>query len=176
MRGDVALRLRLLLRPSALAGLVAAGAGGAALVAAYLPWYQVAAHVEMHGEAQSRWVASLAGWQAQPWGWVVPLLALVAIVMGLAVALDRPPRLARDLQLLSGLGMGAAVAAGALLFPPVARFDVAGSRLRELAELAGRLPDDVAMSFSVRPGAGLWVTLLAAVVLVVAALAGRGRL
>lgn len=176
MRGDVALRLRLLLRPAGVAGIVTACAGGAALAAAYLPWYEVAAHVEMMGETQSRSVASLPGWQAHPWGWVVPLLALVAIAMGLSVALDRPPPFARDVQLAAGLGMGAAVAAGGLVFPSVARFDVAGSRLRELADLAGRLPTDVEMSFSVRPGLGLWVTLIAAVVLLAGTAVGRGRL
>ncbi len=173
MRGDVLLHLRVLRRPGGLVGMVAAAAGGAALVAAYLPWYEVAASVDMLGDRQSRPVATLAGWQAHPWGWVVPALALVALGVGIALAVDRPVPFTRDAELLAGLGLAATVAAGGLLFPPVTRFDVAGSRLRELAGLADRLPHDVQLTFSVRPGVGLWVTLAAATLLVVTAFAAR---
>jgi hypothetical protein len=175
VRGDALLYLRLARRASGLLGLVSAVAGAAALVAAYLPWYQVTASVEMLGGEQSRPVASLAGWEAHPWGWVVPALAVVALVAGVALALDRPVPCTRDVELAAGLGLAAAVTAGGLLFPPVSRFDVAGSRLRELAGLADRLPRDVELTFEVRAGAGLWVTLGAAAVLVVVAFAVRER-
>lgn len=171
MRGDVLLSLRVLRRPRGLLGVLAVGAALTALVAAHLPWYQVAARVEMLGEQQSRPVATLAGWQAHPWGWLVPALAVVAVVVGLALALDRPFPGTRDAQLGAGLGLAAAVVAGGLMFPPVSRFDVAGSRLRELAGLADRLPHDVELSFAVRPGVGLWLTLAGAAVLVVTAFA-----
>lgn len=173
MRGDVLLHLRILRRPRGLVGMVALASGGAALVAAYLPWYQVAARVEMLGGKQSRPVASLAGWEAHPWGWLVPTLAVVAIVVGGALALDRPVPFTRDASLAAGLGLAAAVAAGGMLFPPVSRFDVAGSRLRELAGLADRLPRDVELTFAVRPGIGLWITLGASALLVLAAFAAR---
>lgn len=173
MRGDALLYLRLLRRARGLLGVLSATAGAAALVAAYLPWYQVAASVDMLGGEQSRPVASLAGWQAHPWGWLVPALALVAVVVGVALAVDRPLPFTRDVELAAGLGLAAAVSAGGLLFPPVSRFDVAGSRLRELAGLADRLPEDVALTFAVRAGVGLWVTLAAAALLVVVAFAAR---
>lgn len=175
MRGDVLLNLRVLRRPRGLAGVMVAAAGATAFAAAYLPWYQVAAQVEMLGGRQSRPVATLAGWQAHPWGWLVPAFALVAVVVGSALAVDRPVPFTRDVALATGLGLAAAVGAGGLLFPPVSRFDVAGSRLRELADLAERLPRDVELTFSVRPGLGLWLTLAAAAVLVVTALAARDR-
>lgn len=169
MRGDVLLTLRLIRRRSGVVGAVAAVAGVAALIAAYLPWYEVAAEVEMLGASRARPVATLAGWQAHPWGWLVPALALIAVVVGVALATDRPLPFTRDANLAAGLGLASAVAAGGLLFPPVSRFDVAGSRLRELGGLAERLPNDIALTFSVRPGVGLWVTLGAATVLVAVA-------
>lgn len=173
MRGDALLYLRLLRRARGVLGVVSATAGVAALVAAYLPWYQVTATVDMLGGEQSRPVASLAGWQAHPWGWLVPALALVAVTIGILLALDRPVPFTRDVELAAGLGLAATVTAGGLLFPPVSRFDVAGSRLRELAGLADRLPADVELAFSVRAGVGLWVTLAAATILVAVAFGAR---
>lgn len=175
MRGDVLLTLRMMRRRSGLVGVVGAIAGVTALTAAYLPWYEVAAEVEMLGASRARPVATLAGWQAHPWGWLVPALALVAVVVGTALAADRPLPFTRDAHLAAGLGLATAVAAGGLLFPPVSRFDVAGSRLRELAGLSGRLPNDIALTFSVRPALGLWVTLGAATTLVAVALLIRDR-
>ena len=173
MRGDTALHLRLLRRPQGIVGSVTTAAGGCALVAAYLPWYEVAATVTMLGEHQSRRVATLAGWQAHPWGWLVPALAVIALGLGILVAFDRSPSWAPSVAVGTGVGLGATVAAGVVRFPAVARFDVAGSRLRELADLAGRLPRDVDLTFSVRPAAGLWVTLAAAALLLATAAATR---
>lgn len=173
MRGDLGLHLRLLSRPEAVAGLVAAVSGVTALASAYLPWYQVAATLELLGASQGRPVATLAGWQAHPWGWVVPVLAVVAVVAGLAAAVDRPLPIGPDVVLGAGIGLAASVVAGGLLFPQVARFDVAGSRLRELAALSGRLPADVDLSFAVRPAMGLWLTLAAAALLVASSFASR---
>lgn len=167
MRGDVALSLRLLARPDALGGLIAAISGCVALASAYLPWYEVAATLDLLGVTDARGVANLAGWQAHPWGFLVPLLSLVAIVAGIATAVDRPLPIRRDIVLYSGLGLAATVIAGGLLFPTVSRFDVAGSRLRELAALSGRLPEDVDLSFAVRPAVGLWLTLAASALLVI---------
>lgn len=171
VRGDLALRLRMVVRPSGVVGLVVAVAGMTAFAAAYLPWYEVTATVDLLGTSQQRSVASLAGWQAHPWGWLVPMLALVVGVAGAMLAVDRPapPRT----MLVGGCGLALTVAAGGLLFPPVARFDVAGSRLRELAALSGRLPADVELAFAVRPGTGMWLTLAAAALVVVAALVSR---
>lgn len=173
MRGDARLHVRMLIRPSGLLGAAVALAGLLAAVAAYLPWYEVAARVTVPGTEGSRAVASLAGWQAHPWGWLLPTLGLVAAVVGGAVAVDRPLARTRDLALAVGLGLAAVVAVSGLVFPPVSRFDVAGSRLRELAGLAERLPTDVELTFTVRPAMGLWLTLAAAAVVVAGAIAAR---
>lgn len=173
MRGDATLEAKLLLRGSGIAGLAVACAGVLAMTAAYQPWYVVVARLAMLEHDQDRVVAELAGWQAHPWGWVVPALGLAAVVLGLGVALDRPVARARDLLLLAAVGLGMTVLAGALARPPVGRFDVAGSRLRELAELADRLPEGVALTFAVRPALGLWMALVAAGAIVVATLSAR---
>lgn len=171
MRGDLALRLRLLVRPHGVVGLVAAVAGAIAFASAYLPWYDVTATVDMLGTSQRTAVASLPGWQAHPWGWLVPMLGIVVLVAGVLLAVDRPapPRT----LLVSGCGLGLTVMAGGLLFPPVARFDVAESRLRELMELSGRLPEDIQLVFDVRPATGLWLTLAAGTLVVAAAIVAR---
>lgn len=174
MRGDLSLRLHLFLRPAGILGLVAAVSGGAAVAAAYLPWYRVTATMEVLGTTQDTAVAHLAGWQAHPWGWVVAALGLAAVAAGIGVAIDRP--LPGPILLASGFGLGIAVALGGLLFPPVSRFDMAGSRLRELVDLSGRLPDDLSLWFEVRPAAGLWVALAAGVLLLVTAIIVRDRL
>lgn len=172
-RPDLWTNLRLLLRPQGAVGVIGTVASLAALGAAYLPWYEVAAGVELLDVRQSRAVATLAGWQAQPWSWVVPALALVALVVSLAVAVDRPPRPAGDLQIGAGIGLALAAGASAMLFPATSRFDVAGSRLRELTLLAERLPDGVAVDFQVQAASGLWVTLGAAALLVAVGMASR---
>lgn len=171
MRGDLSLRLHLLVRPSGIVGLVGAVAGCTAFAGAYLPWYDVTATVDLLGTEQQRAVASLAGWQAHPWGWLVPAFGLVTVVAGVMLAVDHPapPRT----MLVGGCGLALTVVAGGLLFPPVSRFDVAGSRLRELAALSGRLPEDVSLVFDVRPSAGMWLTLAAGALVVIAAMASR---
>ncbi len=172
-RGDLLVELRLLIRPKGVVGLVGAIAGTTAFAASYLAWYEVRARVDMLGGSQSRGVADLAGWQAHPWGWAVPALAIIAVVVGLAIAFDRPPPAAGKLLIGTGLGLATVAGASALLFPPVSRFDVAGTRLRELAGLAGRLPSDVELSFTVSPSVGLWLALGAAALLVAAGFAER---
>ena len=171
MRGDLSLRMHLLVRPAGVVGLVGAVAGVVAFAAAYLPWYAVTATVDLLGTSQQQAVASLAGWQAHPWGWLVPALGLVVVAAGVLLAVDRPapPRT----MLVGGCGLALTVVAGGVLFPPVDRFDVAGSRLRELAALSGRLPEDIVLTFDVRPAIGLWLTLAAGALVFVAALVSR---
>jgi len=173
MRGDLALDARLALRAEGLVGLLAAIGGGVAAMAAYLPWYEVTASVAALGRTESGPAATLAGWQAHPWGWVVPTAAGVAVVVGLSWAIDRPVPRADDVLLAAGVALSLAVAAAGLWFPPVSRFDVAGSRLRDMTELVDRLPSDVDMSFVVHPGAGLWASLGAALVVILAGVTVR---
>lgn len=165
MRGDALLAARLLLRPRGLAGLLAVTAGGAALASVYLPWHRVAADVVLLGRTETEPVAALAGWQAHPWNWVVPVCAVAAIAAGAGLALDHVVPHTRALLAAAGGGLAVAVAVAAVRPPPVARFDVAGSRLRELAGVAERLPEDVDLAFSVQAGTGLWLALAAAALL-----------
>lgn len=169
MRGDWPLRLRLLVRPAAVVGLVGAVAGMAAVAATYMPWYAVTARVGMLGTSQARAVAALPAWQAHPWGWLVAAFGALAVVAGLLLAVDRP--LPHRLLFASGCGLALTVAAGGLAFPPVARFDVGDSRLRELVDLSGRLPADVELAFTVHPSTGMWLTLAAGVLVVLTAAA-----
>lgn len=173
MRGDLPLRLRLLVRPAGVAGLVGAIGGAAAVAGAYLPWYAVTARVGMLGTSQARAVAALPAWQAHPWGWLVAAFGGLALVAGLLLAIDRP--LPVRALLASGCGLGLTVAVGGLAFPPVARFDTAGSRLRELADLSGRLPADVELAFTVHPSTGMWLTLAAGLLIVLTAAVVRER-
>lgn len=173
MRGDLALHLRQVLRPEGALGLVATVAGATAATAAYLPWYEVSADVAMLGANSSRAVAQLAGWQAHPWGWSVPAIALVMMGVGILLAIDRPVANTPDALLLGGMGVALAVAVAGRWFPPVARFEVAGSSLRDMVDMAGRLPRDVELALSVQPGVGMWLALAASAVLLATGLTAR---
>jgi hypothetical protein len=173
VRGDLMLHVRMLARPHGVVGLVWVLAGTGALAACYLPWYEVSATLGLLGTSGRRTVATMAMWEAHPWGWIGPTLAVVVIVGGVALAVDRA--LPAPAMTLAGIGLGATVALGTLAFPSVARFDVAGTRLRELASAADRLPRDVDLTFGVHPSTGLWLMLGAALTTLAAAFAARER-
>lgn len=173
MRGDLLVNLRLLGRPGRLLGLAVAVLGVLALVATYLPWYEVSATLDLLGRTRSRTLAGLAGWEAQPWSWVVPLASLGAAAVGVGLAVDRPPPRAGLAATAAGMVLVIAAIVASLVTPPVASFDVAGSRLRGLSAL--RLPDAVALDFAVTNGIGLWVTAAAGAGLAVAGLAQHLR-
>jgi hypothetical protein len=173
VRGDAALQARLVLRGSGLAGATVAAGGGLAFLGAYQPWHAVTAELAMLNEEQSRPVAELAGWEAHPWGWLVPALGLVAMVLGAAIVADRPPMRGRLWLLGTAGGLLGSAVLGALRPPEVNRFDVAGSRLRELSQLSDRLPEGVELSFSVGIGIGLWLTVAASVLIVAGTVGAR---
>ncbi|HEX9765362.1 MAG TPA: hypothetical protein VGA36_01270 [Nitriliruptorales bacterium] len=176
MRGGLSslgLEARLLLRPSGIAGLIAVVSAGVAAAGAYLAWYEVTARVELLGSRSSGAVAELAGWEAHPWGWLVPALGVVAMVLAGGLALDRPLSFGRDGLLFTGFGIAMLVAVGALLFPPVQRFDFATSELSDMVGLVDRMPVDSALALQVAPGPGMWVTLAGAAMLVAATIAAR---
>lgn len=173
MRGDAALQARLLLRGTGLAGTAVALGGALAMIGAYRPWHAVTVELTLLGAEQSRPVADLAGWEAHPFGWLVPALGLLTIGLGVALAVDRPPQRTRPVLLVAGVTLAVTAVVAALRPPEVGRFDVAGSRLRELSGLADRLPSDVELSFSVGHAHGLALTLAAAALVVVATLSAR---
>lgn len=173
MRGDATLQARLLLRGTGIVGAAVALGGVGALVGAYRPWYAVTAELTMLGEDQTRAVAELAGWASHPWGWLIPASGMLAIALGVAAAIDRPPPHTRRLLLLVAGLLAALAGTGAVQRPEVNRFDLAGSRLRELVDLADRLPTGVELSFEVTVADGVWVTLACGAIVLAAALSGR---
>lgn len=177
-RGDLLLELRLLLRPQALLGLAVALAGLAALVGAYMPWYEVAMEVSYRpwqeqgvAATQQAPAAWLSGWQAHAWGWLVPAVAVAVVVVGLLSAIDRPPPRHDRIEIGAGLVLAVFGGLGVVLVPAVERFG--GERVAVLSDLARRLPDGLEMGLEVRPASGLWVTLAAAALLAGLGLATR---
>ncbi len=172
MRGDLALQSRIVLRPRGITGLVAAIAGATAVAAVYLPWYAVVAEVSMLGATRSRILATLPGWQAHPWAWVVAVIGIVCAGVGLAVAADRPPPRAALVLVVAAAALAVIALLSLMFVPPRARM-AAGPELAELEWLSERVPEDVAIHLGVRPAGGLWVALAAAGLVAAAALLNR---
>lgn len=160
------------LRPRGIIGLVATLAATTGLIAVYLPWYGVRFDVRVLGAREVGTIASLAGWQAQPWIWLGAALSVIAAVIGLAVAIDRrPPRAGLALATIA-LAQATTTGLSALFAPPPSRL-LADEQLRRLRNLPAAVPDDVGVTFAVDVGAGIWVGLAAAALLLAAALAMR---
>lgn len=174
MRGDLLLNLRVVLRPRGVTGLIAGVVGLIAAVTVYLPWYEIRAEVTMLGSTRARTVAELAGWEAHPWLWVVAVSGAVAAVVGIAIAVDRPPPRSRDLLVATGIVLALTAGLSALVVPPTARFG-AGETLAELGWLAERVPDDIAVELYVRPAVGLWIALATAALLLTLGVLTRER-
>lgn len=172
MRGDLALEARLALRPRGVLGIAAALAGLAGLVAVYLPWFRIRFDVEMLGAHRVGSIARIAGWEAQPWVWVVGALGVVAAVIGFATALDRRPPGAGVLLVLIAVFQALLTGLTALLAPPAERL-LSEEQIQRLTNLPGIVPDDVGVRFSVDTTTGIWVALAAAILLLLAAVALR---
>lgn len=172
MRGDLALQLRIALRPRGLLGVAGAVMGVAGVTAVYLPWYELHADVTLLGHTRGGSIGVLAGWQAQPWIWLAAAISIAAAVVGMAVALDRPPPSTRRILFALALALAALTGLSALLVPPRTRF-LTDTRFEQLEAVAGRMPDDVALRLTVQLGIGLWITLTAAALLLLAAFATR---
>lgn len=172
MRGDVALTSRLLLRRSGIAGVVVALGGAAAVVAATRPWYHAVAEVAMLGREQARAVASLPGVPGTWMGWAALVCGVGAVLLGVAVAVDRPPAPAR--LVLLGLGavvLGVGVAALLGPAPDVAR--IAGGDGTQLVSLGQRLPSGVGLDLRVGRGIGAWLAAIGGGMVVVGTLSVR---
>ncbi|MFN2556039.1 MAG: hypothetical protein ABR592_04080 [Nitriliruptorales bacterium] len=168
MRSDFALQLRMMLRPRGTLGIAVVIAGLIGVIAVYLPWYELNANVTLLGHTRGGSLATLAGWQAQPWIWLGAALSAIASALGLAVALDhQPPSTRRNLFALA-LSIAAVAGMSALLDPPPARF-LTETRIQQLEAAAARMPEDVTLRLAVRPGFGLWVTLIGAALLIAGA-------
>jgi hypothetical protein len=169
VRGDIGLTVRLLLRRQGVAGLVVSLGGAMAIGAATRPWYRAVVTVQMLGDDGERTVASLAGIPSLIAGWAVVALGLVAAVLGIACAADRPHRRTTAALAVSAAALAVITTTAAVWRPPLQR--MTGAELDRLRSLADRLPIGVEMSFEVVRGDGL-LWLAAATVLVVAGTVG----
>ncbi|HSK21813.1 MAG TPA: hypothetical protein VK906_01490 [Egicoccus sp.] len=172
MRGDALLTARLLLRGDGVAGVVIAAGGALAVLAATQPWYHAMAEIAMLGSAQARAVGSVRGLPATVPGWVALALGVVAVVLGVACALDRPPGRARTVLVGVALGLAAAALYG-WLGPVPELAGVAGREGRELLGLAERLPLGIALELDVRPAVGPWLVAVAAILVAGGVVAAR---
>lgn len=172
MRGDLALQLRVALRTRGVLGILTVIAAAATFAAVYLPWYEVQVRVEALGYAESGAVTAIPGWQAQPWIWSVAGLAAGAAVLGVALAIDRPPSWTREGLLVVAVGIALVAGASAVLRPPDSRF-LADERLRRLQAATAELPEDVQVDLGVMPAPGLWVSLASSALLLVSAFSLR---
>ena len=172
MRGDVALTARLLLRGTGLAGVAVTAGGVLAVVAATRPWFVARAQVAMLGVEQDRSVATLAGVPDTVGGWATLLLGLVVVVVGLAVAVDRPPATARRVL----LSCAVALLVGALwswLGPTPTLTRVAGAEIDHLSTLAGRLPSGVDLELRVASAVGPALAALASAIVAIGTFSAR---
>lgn len=172
MRGDLGLQLRLALRSRGVLGIVAVVASGATVAAIYLPWYEVVVRIQAMGYADAGAVTAVPGWHGQPWIWLVAAFAGIGGVLGVLMAVDRPPSWTREGLLAVAIGIALVTGASALVRPPDERF-LADERLRRLQAATAELPDDVEVELSVRPALGTWVSLASAALLLTTAFAVR---
>jgi hypothetical protein len=171
VRGDATLTARLLLRGPGLAGLLAAAGGLVAVVATTRPWYAAVVTVEMLGDEGERTVATLPGLPSSVGAWVALALGALAVALGAAVAIDRPPHWAR--WGLGGAATGLAVIALVAGLQVPRTTVVAGEQTARLDALAERLPTGVALDLRTEPRGGVWLVLVAAGMVGGGALAAR---
>jgi hypothetical protein len=171
VRGDAALTARLLLRRTGLAGLLAAAGGALAIAGALGPWYRAVATIGMLGTEDDRTIATLTGLPGSPSGWAVAGLGLLALVLGLAIAIDRPPHWARLVLAVTAAAMLVVAAVAAWRIPDLDRVVAgAGAQLEALAE---RLPTGVELEVATTVAVGLWRVAVAGVMVGVGAAAAR---
>lgn len=161
--GDHLLALR---RPAALAALVAAAGGVAAALAPHMPLWRLTASVQALDTVGEQPVTVLDGAATSPVTWGIAAVGVVAVVLALLVAVDRPPP--RPEALLVGTGVLLMTAVGVLLATRPSPAAFAGRPgAAELVEGTVPLPTGVGIDLGVEPALGMWV-LASAGLLVVA--------
>lgn len=161
--GDHLLALR---RPAALAALAAAAGGVVASMAPWMALWRLTARVQALDTVGEQPVAVLPGSDASPLVWAVAAVGVVAAVLAVLVAVDRPPPRAETL--LVGAGVVVVAAVGVLLVTRPATGAFRGrAGAAELMDGEVPLPTGVGIDLGVEPAMGMWV-LAAAGLLVVA--------
>lgn len=154
MRTRLGDHLAPLRRPAALAALAAAAGGIAAAMAPRLPLWRLVADVRALETNGAQDMAVLDGAATTPWTAAIALVGVVAVVIAVLVALDRPPPLAE--QLLVAIAALLVAAAGLLLLdrPPPAAFDDVAA-VAELRDEGTALPAGVEIELHVEPDSGI---------------------
>lgn len=163
MRGDTALTVRLLRRGSGIAGVTIVLGGALVVSGTFSPWRATVAQVDVLGVTDDRVIAVTHGVPATVGGWVLAVLGIAVLVLGVAVALDRPPPRSRRAVLLLAGGCALATVAVLLLGPGGAAPDHA-QLLAQLGAEGGKLPGDVEVTGHQRHSIGPWLTLAGTVV------------
>lgn len=159
-------------RRSGVAGLVVAIGGGCAAAGAVTPWWQAHAELSLSGVAQGRPVTALLGVEHLA-GLGAAAAAVVALVLGVSLTIDRHPGWTRPALLAAG-GLAAATASvGTWWTPRLGRFADRGGALRELREVVGELPVDVELTLTVVRGPGAALTAVGAGLIVLGTAAAR---
>lgn len=166
MRTRLGDHLHALRRPAALAALAATAGGAVAAMAPSIALWSLVAQVRALDTTGEQPVAVLRGAGASPVVWVVVAAGVVAVVVSLLVAVDRPPPLAEPVLLTAGALVVAAVGLLAVDRPDSHAFGH-NAGARELVAGDVPLPTGVGIDLAVQPAMGLWV-LGAAGLLVIA--------
>jgi hypothetical protein len=172
LRGELPYALVAVGRGSGLAGLVAAVAGLAAIATVALPWHEAAAELAMLGAAEDRAVVTLVGLRTLP-GIAAVLAGLLAVCLGVALAIDRHPGWTRRGLLAAAAVLALAGTVAQLRRPTLDRFPDESGALGDLRAVVGELPRGVELTISVRAGVGATIALIAATSILLAVVAAR---
>lgn len=159
-------------RRSGVAGLVVAAGGGCAAAGAVTPWWQAHAELSLSGVAQGRPVTGLLGVEHLA-GVAAAGAAVVALLLGLSLAIDRHPGWTRPALLGAGGVAAATASVGTWWTPGLGRFPDRGGALGELRDVVGELPMDVELTLTVIRGPGTALTAIGAGLIVLGTAAAR---
>jgi hypothetical protein len=159
-------------RGSGVAGVIVALAGTAVTACVWQPWYAATAELAMLGETDRRTVAVVAAW-ASPLGLAASVAGLVAVGLGVALALDRHPGWTRPALLVAAAVTSVTGATAWLLRPTLDRFPDGAGALAELRAVRDELPRGVELTLTVRGGTAATTAIVAGVVIALGVAAAR---